>query len=109
MTEAKFTPGPWKITRPFSDTIFIKAGLPGLNEKTVVLVQTKETKSEEYPDGARLYRDVKIDDAEANAALIAAAPELYGALDDLVNSPNAKQNALWDKARAALAKAQGKR
>lgn len=33
-----------------------------------------------------------------------AAPELYESLFELVNSPNAKQNAMWDRARAALAK-----
>lgn len=34
-----------------------------------------------------------------------AAPDLLAVLCELVNSPNAKQNALWDCARAAIAKA----
>lgn len=45
--------------------------------------------------------------SQANARLIAAAPELLDVLRRLVESPNAKQNALWDDARAALAKAEG--
>ena len=36
-----------------------------------------------------------------------AAPDLLAALDALCNSPNAKDNQMWDEARAALHKAQG--
>lgn len=54
------------------------------------------------------YVIAAIDDDEqgqANARLIAAAPELLEVLSELVNSPNAKQNAMWDKARAAITRA----
>ena len=34
-------------------------------------------------------------------------PVLLASLAELVNSPNAKSNACWDRARAALAQAQG--
>lgn len=42
-----------------------------------------------------------------NAKLIAAAPELLEALLALVDSPNAKENEMWDCARAAIKKAIG--
>ena len=41
---------------------------------------------------------------EANARLIAEAPAMLEALEELVNSPNAKQNAAWDRARAVIAR-----
>lgn len=41
---------------------------------------------------------------QANARLIAAVPDMFASLTELVNSPNAKQNAMWDRARAAIAK-----
>jgi len=44
----------------------------------------------------------------ANARLIAAAPDLLTSLRELVDSPNAKQNAAWDRARLAIAKTEGK-
>lgn len=35
-----------------------------------------------------------------------AAYEMYEVLRDLVESPNAKQNDMWDRARKAIAKAE---
>jgi len=52
-----------------------------------------------------IIRTVAHVDAPSYADLFAAAPELLEVLKELVESPNAKQNALWDKARAAIAKA----
>lgn len=49
----------------------------------------------------------RIAEFEANCRLFAAAPELLEALKELVNSTNAKQNAMWNRARAAIAKAEG--
>jgi hypothetical protein len=43
---------------------------------------------------------------EANANLLAAAPDLYAALEEIVALTDRKHNA-WDEARAALAKARG--
>lgn len=44
--------------------------------------------------------------AEANGRLIAAAPELYAALEEVVRISDRKHDA-WDEAKAALAKARG--
>lgn len=45
------------------------------------------------------------EEIEANCRLIVAAPDLLSVLSELVNGPNAKANALWDRARAVVAKA----
>lgn len=46
-------------------------------------------------------------EADANASLIAAAPELLAALKEVVRISN-RNHAAWDKARAAIAKAEGR-
>jgi len=53
-------------------------------------------------------------DREANARLIAAAPDLLAALTDLLNLPSQcecpmteEETALWDKACEAIKKARG--
>lgn len=43
---------------------------------------------------------------EDNAALIAAAPDLFEALEEVIRISDRK-HAAWDKAKAALAKAKG--
>lgn len=61
--------------------------------------------------GARGERPVTRAEMEANARLIAAAPELYEALDGLLAVVNVRiddpRTAQFDAARAALAKATG--
>ncbi len=47
-----------------------------------------------------------LEEAEANANLIAAAPDLLAALEEVVAISDRKHNA-WDKAHAAIAKAKG--
>jgi type VI protein secretion system component VasF len=45
---------------------------------------------------------------EANARLIAAAPELLAALKELCSAPNKKRpERVWEEARAAIVKAEG--
>jgi hypothetical protein len=52
-------------------------------------------------------RAIPPEDAKAIADRMAAAPELYEALKELVSITDRKHDA-WDRARAALAKADGK-
>ena len=55
-------------------------------------------------------RDHKAHDhAEANARLIAAAPDLLEALEEFINDivPNNQNDKLWVAGRAAIAKARG--
>lgn len=109
MTETKFTPGPWHVpTGPFvgglsvetrADDYFIKCpGSGGAMSLTQTVCKLDWSGTEEW---------------EANAHLIAAAPEMYEALDDIVSSWSDTDNIDEDEylrrisARAALAKARG--
>ena len=101
MSEIKHTPGPWSIkTREsrYMPGVIIQDGVCG-------------------PDGEQIKVEgvtlSSCDEAKANARLIAAAPELLGALlalDDLRGSwspPDDVIKAAWSKCRAAIAKATG--
>ena len=93
----KFTPGPWKVQRT-NQGVFIEGNV----EKPIgYLAQVRGI----YRDGNRVMED-------ANAALIAAAPELYEALKniasyigDLPRHYNFQDE--YDQAETALAKARG--
>ena len=90
-TQTAHTPGPWIVEHPY--------GEPG------VFVSGPRTELI-----AKLYL---VAEAEANAALIAAAPELLAALEKMVARWDALSvedlgpgcRAIADKARAAIAKA----
>lgn len=90
---SKFTPGPWKIGFPPPNG---EQTIGTLNGLMVAVVTT----------GATGIHTI------ANARLIAAAPELYGALSDLLDkSANCGESGYggdeptaWDRARAVLAK-----
>jgi hypothetical protein len=93
MNKTKFTPGPWKIGTPppnGEQTIGTEQGLMVAVSTTGAGIQTK-----------------------ANAHLIAAAPDLYEALEDLSindfgsNGWTNSMERIAIKARAALAKARG--
>ena len=113
MSETKFTPGPWeKVYRLNS------IGEPLKNGRYVIR-QMGDSKREDFyiaesPYAAHRGGDVAVH--EANAHLIAAAPDLYEALYDLqrqalqstLNDPANEWG--WEalqKTRAALAKARG--
>jgi hypothetical protein len=90
--EARFTPGPWKSDRAGSPNAFIVTAKDGQHDVAVV-------------------RDIGNENNAANAALIAAAPDLYAAL---MAYRGVKQcgHAFTcicadDLAKAALAKARG--
>ncbi len=68
MSETKFTPGPWRIAKQFACHSNIGTDL-------IDVCKTECTKI----DGARIAPD---DQNRADAALIAAAPELYVALEE---------------------------
>lgn len=92
-----FTPGPWVVER--ADDAYCIANVGNL-----VII----------PEGG----NVKHDNAEADARLIAAAPELLDALEDIANdyaerfdmdsqSTNPGMKVVVENARAAIAKARG--
>lgn len=89
MSETRFTPGPWGVRRTEWDTIQVMIGPPG-DQVGICEASAFDQKS------------------EANAHLIAAAPDLYAALHALVwDGPAVDDSPLWEAARAALAKARG--
>jgi hypothetical protein len=104
--QAQFTPGPWAaMNRIEQGAPTVEAYLPcinGLSAWVVVADCGAPDPSEQMFGGM---------DHEANARLIAAAPELLEALDGLMTlesrgriMPIGKE---WDAARAAIAKATG--
>lgn len=100
---AKHTPGPWEMTRGYNPTI--------VADKTTLVT------------GIHARRDsiggMQIGEIDANARLIAAAPELLAALEAFLRAPSlgsSRQGSVTlevqsfnlDAARAAIAKATGK-
>lgn len=88
----KHTPGPWHHVM---DGFRITIG----NKKTGRTTTPHNYMVAEIPDNSFI--------AEANARLIAAAPELLEALEDILSSGIGLSNRLDLKARAAIAKAKG--
>ena len=96
MNETKWTPGPWVVQRDSGMYIYI--------------TQPHDTKNRVpgyYAEVRRFTSNTK--QVEANANLIAAAPELYEALELLVvtNDNGGWPSAALVIARAALEKARG--
>jgi hypothetical protein len=109
MSETKFTPGPW-IVNNFREHYFVEVyaeKLRGHSNDRVALLNVDELGT--Y-DGDEDYGRAEIE-AEANAHLIAAAPDLYEAVMTVVkNMPEpycAITRAIDAQCRAALAKARG--
>jgi hypothetical protein len=100
MTETKFTPGPWIVQDPLGpDQLSIVAGDDPATWADIAQIGV-EPCDEHSPTKEQ---------AHANALLIAASPDLYAALDDIVKLAaqlGAIDLELHD-ALAALAKARG--
>lgn len=98
MSKPAHTPLPWKVVKNRWGQAVILVG-PGGNQHAACIESLLSSESLYDPE-----------ELEANARFIAKAvnshEELLEALAELVNSPNAKQNAMWDRARAAIAKAE---
>ena len=103
-TETKWTPGPWQVTQcrdgmPFVN-VFRVSGPSDGSAPCTILFETKYTELQEN---------------EANACLIAAAPEMYEALGRFLRAYEGgtaagsveQQNEAAVFAKAALAKARG--
>lgn len=113
MSETKFTPGPWKLCRHLQSAekdaacpCGYRGGIWGADGEHIVCeMGSTATPGQEGLEPPRYERPTEL----ANAALIAAAPDLYAALDDMVKL--AIQLGAIDlethDAFAALAKARG--
>lgn len=130
MSETKFTPGPWTAERLRLDghEWFVKSEcreLPPCNWKprlTVPLDPLRPLDEREYVQSRRGPGGdesgccpLAISENKANAHLIAAAPDLYAALKEIVEDgwinldvvSDGSDYVVLDKAKAALAKANG--
>lgn len=93
--ETKFTPGPWFTKREGWSTVYVEARIDGGMIQEVAACGPT---------------DAGQDQQQANARLIAAAPDLYEALESLVDevtNHGEADGAILDSARAALTKARG--
>ena len=93
--ETKHTQGPWVI-----DWNVARLDIFSSDTKVLVASLRRSALSEDIDEAAR-----------ANARLIAAAPEIYAALKDLVYQVQGPDQPAWlclKDARAAIAKAEGK-
>ena len=102
MSEAKHTPGPWVFRRGPDDAGF-EFTLGDTRERTFV-EQTFDYAQVLYPDDGDQYET-----AEANARLIAAAPELLEALEEWEATLRelGEDNEIARKTYAACEKARG--
>jgi len=106
MTETKHTPGPWSVIPPDenSKSWFVGRDRLGASIGTV---------PEHFKDDRTFYvccfRYFPIDDAEANANLIAAAPDMYEVLEDLLKYKGVMSDESVARARSAIAKARGEK
>jgi hypothetical protein len=89
MSDKTFTPGPWTLYDDSND---------GKTNRIEIVAIGKTV--------ARIYHSVPDEDLP-NAMLIAAAPELYSALQEIIDTEWIGGKGGFVKARAALAKARG--
>jgi hypothetical protein len=104
MGEQQHTPGPWTIETPMGEETpwIVEAGKQSYEWHCIAIVPIEPEDEDDLP----------IPQARANARLIAAAPELLGALTDLLASWSTESgwmnnDLVADRARAAIAKATG--
>ena len=93
MTEPKFTPGPWHVLREGSSDLFVEPAIAYWS-KFDIIGRNEEEKKEVW--------QTKM----ANAALMAAAPEMYDYLERQLRTLN-PEGATAQMIRRILAKARG--
>jgi hypothetical protein len=113
--ETRFTPGPWFVTNRRD----IFTGLAAPNTTGEFSAHNDgwhiaEALQNETGIGDGLYHCMSNTETEANAALMAASPDLYAALEntiklahDAIENMTDKEEAILITAQAALAKARG--
>ena len=109
MSSQPCTPGPWYVLREGDVSgadLSIFALTPDHSNRVVSLRRYIGRAYGEGPGiGTRSGHD---EERNANADLMAAAPELYAALVELLEVPNKKRPAhVWEAAYAAVQKAEG--
>lgn len=99
MSDKTFTPGPWIVMPEESENSYVRIRGSLLGERyKIANVLTPVYPGAEATEG---------EETQANARLIAAAPELYSALQEIIDTEWIGGKGGFVKARAALAKARG--
>ena len=93
---AKHTPGPWKIVERNADRIFREISIRPVNS---------QVKGAVFPIASVRYPSQEF--GQANARLIAAAPDLLAFAQEWLERQGTDENYMTAKARAAIAKATG--
>lgn len=91
-SKAKFTKGPWEVDQQVNKINWILSAEDDFNKAVAKVTQYGSS-------------DVAI--MNANAHLIAAAPEMYDVLSTIENDDGTIPKWLWDKIQLVLAKARG--
>jgi hypothetical protein len=104
MSNTKHTPGPWELKMPKGNRPSARISGDGWEDFAKVFTRTT------FEGESKLH---DCEEGEANARLIAAAPELLETLKDMVGQYSLCNETLGEKrtlenARAAIAKAEGK-
>lgn len=100
----KHTAGPWKWE--YDDADSMATALVTDDDREIILIADVECS----PKNGALYTRINTISGEADARLIAAAPELYAIVRGLLDQakPDTKLPAwIWKKGRAVLAKVEG--
>lgn len=99
MSNTKHTPGPWELKMPKGNRPSARISGDGWEDFAKVFTRTT------FEGESKLH---DCEEGEANARLIAASPELLEALKEIVHITGDRKTVEFDRARAAIAKAEGK-
>ncbi len=105
--ETRWTPGPWVIGTRYADENDV-FGADGFSVASVHVEQAKERCPDNvHParQGPKYRREITAEEWDANAHIIAAAPDLYASLAEIVAEWGYPNTPKWHRALAALAKA----
>jgi hypothetical protein len=100
------TPGPWRLTTDYEEKLYIK----GSNSSAPLAVVVPLPRGVLCRlCGKKIHSHCISNEGEANARLIAAAPELLAALEEMeiMVQDRAYSQIVIDRTRAAIAKAKG--
>lgn len=110
----KHTKGPWIISDAFPSTegmvILDQDGFPiaDLDIEPILEGYAEKLGINHWGNDPRATKERAVEEIEANARLIAAAPDLYAALLGLMNAPQDIDRPEYKAALAAIGKVEGK-